>query len=455
MRVQNMHRVDKEATRGSFASRRPGGTIALVAFYLILPALAAGQNSGPDWELEAGVAYTDNINRAPDTQADPAKDDVIYSAGLNLDWVQQSRRMDADVRGSLFFLDYENNNFKSETLAAVDATLLFRLREEVITWLVQENYGQQIIDQFQPVTPDNRENISFFTTGPRISIPLGSRTFINLRGDFSDINYESRPLDNQRFGSGISLERDLSVNRTMSINVDGDRIEYDNDLRNPPIERYSAYLGFNTEAARNELDVDIGWNEYEQAGKEGDGLLADLTWTRRVSQYSNLSLNGGTRISSDGDIFRFNQQLDNDRFGDTDDLQSVSDPFQHDYARLSYNFNKARTRFGVRIFWDLESYESQTALDRTYGGATLDISRELARSWRIRFFGRFVTREYDNVTRQDDDWGAGAEVTWKAGIRTSIRLQIERFERSSNESRNDYAENRAGITFVFSPSGGL
>ncbi|MCH8137303.1 MAG: outer membrane beta-barrel protein, partial [Proteobacteria bacterium] len=357
------------------------------------------------------------------------------------------------IRGSVFFLDYENNTFDRETVGSLDASIVFKISEEVLSWFVQENFGQQIINPFQAVTPDNRENVNFFTTGPRLAIPLCRRALVNVEASYSDVNYEDRPLDNERFGARLGIERVISASRSVSINVDGDRIEYDDDVLNPSIDRINAFLRFDSETARNDFVVDLGWNQIERLGEKSDGLLADIVWHRYLSPTTTISLNGGTKFSSDGDIFRFNQQLDN-QFGGTQDVQSVSDPFQNDYVRLELGINKSRTRANLRLFWSAENFENITALDRTLSGARLNVSREVSRSLSISLFGTFTRREYDNVVRDDDDLSFGAEISWHIGTRTTVSLRGERFERNTDIDANEYEENRAFLTFTYRPFAG-
>ena len=60
-----------------------------------------------DVELEVGVGHTDNITRTEDTVAEPAMDDTVYEAGLAVTLEHESARADVDLRGSLFFHDYQ------------------------------------------------------------------------------------------------------------------------------------------------------------------------------------------------------------------------------------------------------------------------------------------------------------------------------------------------------------
>ena len=131
-----------------------------------------------DLELEAGIGQTDNITRATDTALDPALDDVVYSTGLTLTLTQDSARANVDLRGSLFYHGYKDGPYDSQTLPALDLTSIFRITDQALSWFLIGNIGQQYIDPFQPVTPDNQENFTYFTTGPRLQLSMGPRFFL-------------------------------------------------------------------------------------------------------------------------------------------------------------------------------------------------------------------------------------------------------------------------------------
>ena len=400
-----------------------------------------------DFELEAGAAYSNNI-----TRVDAANDidEIVTTAGFTLDLAEKSQRLDLSVQSRLSFLSYQDDTFGSESLGFINARALVRLSEQNFSWFFAENQGQQIIDPLQAVTPDNRENVNFFTTGPRFSLPLGVRTRLNLDGNFSDVQYEERPLDNQRFGGSIGLERELSPSRSLSFIVDADRIEYDDSPPNDPVDRQSVFFRLETAAARSQLSLDLGWNQVERAGTEGDGLLADLEWSRQISAQSTFSLHAGTRFSDSGDIFRFIQSIDNRR-GGTQDVQNVNDPFRLDTASVNYVFNRTRTRFSAAVFYEDENYESRSDLDRDRSGITLDLSRDLTRSLNGALFATLSNRDYDNTTRSDDDTTFGFRLRWNFSRTIGLYLRVQRIERDSDDASFDYEENRAYLGLVFRP----
>ena len=112
-------------------SKRFTLSCVLLASSFVLQSVLGNMASASDLELELGVGigHTDNITRALDTPLDPAIDDTIYNAGLSLSYENESARSDVSLRGSLFYVDYKDGPYESETLPALDASALFKITE--------------------------------------------------------------------------------------------------------------------------------------------------------------------------------------------------------------------------------------------------------------------------------------------------------------------------------------
>jgi len=424
--------------------------IAFMVFACVAASPANAQARNYEMGIEAGVGATDNIGRTPDTPLDPALDEVFYLAGLNFMLEQEARRWSADFRGSIRRIMYENQIFDDETLATLSGGVSLTLVDERLFWFVDVNHGQQIINPFQPVTPDNREDVTYLTTGPRFSIPLGVRTYLTGRASYSDVSYELRPFDNERADGRLGIMRDIAPTKSVSLNVSANRIEYDLGDLYPPIDRQTAYLTYTSDDSRNDFSVSIGWNRIERDGDEGDGLLLELDWSRDLSAISSMSLNLGSNYSTNGDIFRLSQRLD-DIFRGTQDIQGVDDPFRHDYARLAYTYRASRTTVRTSMYFSQETYENSVALDRSIGGVDLSIRREFTKHLNGSIFGRFITRDYENTDSQNDDSSYGISIGWNFSKAISLDVRFEQFSRSTSGFGSSYDENRALLIFNYVP----
>ena len=405
-------------------------------------------------ELEVGIGETDNITRATDTVLDPALDDTIYRASFALDVDHESARSDLELRGLLSWLDYRDDLYESETLPALDATAIFRITDETLRWFASGNIGQQSVDPFQPVTPDNRQDVTYLTTGPTLSIPLSSRTAFRVDGRYSDISYDSQPLDNNRTSVQLGIVRQINPRRSLAFNVSAQNTAFDDDAI-PEIDRTDAFLEFDTEGARNAITVELGFSRVERLDLETDEPLATIVWERQLSSTTSLALNAGTQVSDAADSFRDVQGGGLD-LGDVQNQQSSSTPFREQFTEASINYDAMRTTllFGGR--WAKEEYvESELAgSDRDVQRLFVNVSRQLGRGWMLAGFGDFDSRKYDQLDRRDEDTRVGASLTWQRLRTIEVELRFERFELDSTEAAVDFTENRIYLGLRYIPDFG-
>jgi len=402
-------------------------------------------------ELEVGIGQTDNITRAAGTAAEPTMDDTVYEAGLAVTLEHESAKSDIDLRGSLFYHDYQDGPYSSETLPALDVSALFRVTEQSLSWFFEGNVGQQSIDPFQPVTPDNRENLSYLTTGPSFFFPMGPRFSFRADLSYSEIDYEEQPLDSSRKGGQVSFVRQINPTRSLSLNVRGERTDFDFDALFASIDRYDAFLQFSSEGSRNEVTVELGWSLSERSSVRTEEPLVNVDWRRQVSQATSLDIELGSRVSDSADSFRGNQQ-DSIDLGDVQNQQGVTDPFREDYVGMSMTYGANRTNLTVGGRWIDEDYVSTLTLrDREMLRLFANLSRELGRAWEFGLFARHNKHDYQALAREDEDFHTGASLTWRQLRTIEIELRFDRIDRSSTVAADEFTENRAYLGFRYIP----
>jgi hypothetical protein len=406
-------------------------------------------------ELEVGIGETDNITRANDTVLDPALDDTIYRASVALDVDHQSARSDVELRGLVAWMNYRDGPYESETLPALDATAIFRITDEALSWFATGNVGQQSVDPFQPVTPENRQDVTYLTTGPTLSIPLSSRTALRVDAWYSDISYDSQPLDNHRTGAQLGIVRQINPRRSLSLNVRAENTAFDDEAVFPEIDRTDAFIAFDTEGSRNVITAELGFSRFKRLDVETDEPLATIEWERQLSPATSLILNAGTQVSDASDSFR-DVQGDSLDLGDVQNQQSVSAPFREEFAGASINYGTTRTTLDLGGRWGKEEYGDSVfaGSDRDVQQLSLNVSRQLGRGWMLAGFGRSERREYDQLDRRDEDTSVGASLTWQQLRTIGVELRFERFELDSTEAGVEFTENRIYLGLRYIPDFG-
>ncbi len=401
---------------------------------------------GLDLSLTGGGSWSDNIGRV----ALDEEEGTIGRAGVEIGYEQRSRRIETDIDLNAAYEHYFDDTYDDDVIGGVDASLNLGIVPERLLWVFQENFGQITSDPFAASTPENREDINYFTTGPDLLLSFGSATSLRLSGRYSDVNYEFQNVDNQQYGASLSLARRLSGTATLSFNVEGTRFEFDDPVANDDYDRYQAFVRYDVEGSRTRLTVDAGYTSLDIDEETSDGLLARLSLVRQLSPASALTVTAGTQFSDAGDMFRSGQ----DNLGvslDSSSIVGTSDPFESNFGSLAYDFNRNRTAFGFSATYSKEQYETATTLDRDLTTYAAYFSRQLSRAVSARVFLQLEQEEFDVSGFEDEELGGGAYLDWRLGRTLSLRLQYDRFDRDSTDPTTEYTENRVSLFAIWSP----
>jgi hypothetical protein len=402
-----------------------------------------------DFGLLGGVTWSDNIRRSATDEQEGA-----YSrTGLLLGYQQHSQHLDASVNADIGYEHYFDNDFDDDVVGGLDGLAVLGIVPDRLEWLVQDNFGQVTSDPFVAVTPETRENVNFFTTGPDVLVRLGSASRLRLNARYSNVSYEESPFDNDRIGGGIGVERELSSAAVASLNVRTEKTEYDRGSGD--YDRREASLALTARGARTSANLEVGYTElgFTDTDQQSDGLLVRLGLDRQLTSSSTLSLTLGREFSSAGDIFRLQREL----AGTSQHTQSVlltSDPFTNRYATLRYEFVGRRTGLGFGLAGFDESYESTVAADRRRTLVDAHVYRDLRSNLRVHLLGRTSREEQPNGPGDFREHGGVLGLSWQAGARLGLDLQLERINRNSDTGSGDYAENRAwlGVRYGNAPA---
>lgn len=416
----------------------------LIACAAAVPAGAANF----DYDASLGAGHSDNIRRTAANE----EDENIVAAGLRFSLDQRTARLQADAVGDLAYAEYLDETYDSEVLGNFVGNARFAIVPERLEWTVSDNFGQVLSDPFAPATPDNRENINFFTTGPDATLKLGSQTRLRLGARYSMATYEdSKELESDAVSGEMGLVRLLSEASSVSLNLRQQQIEYQQSTLDADYDQSEAFLRYQVEGARTHLAVDVGYTEVERdaASQSDSGPLFRLDAERRVSPSTTATFTAGREFSNSGAAFAGAQGVGGSIGTGTAPGQQTAQPFTHSYATLGWNFARARSGFGLFANWSDQSYEGASQNDQElifFGGQfRRALSANTSATLRaVSAIGKFAQQNADY-----NDLNGGLAFTWDVGRNVSIDLSYDYFERSSDLAVNDYRENRFWLTFSY------
>lgn len=393
---------------------------------------------------EAGAGYSDNIGRLPSNETD----ETIGTVGLELDWIERTRRIRGDATVDLSYYEYLDNTYDSEVLGTANGTLALAVVPETLQWVFQDSFGQAQADPFAPTSPTNREDLNYFSTGPDLTLRLGTTGFGRLFGRWSTTSYERSQLDAERTTGGVAFGRRASPRSELSLNAVTESVDFEQAL-NTDFDRDSVFLGWNLDASRTEIDAQLGytWLQRDGADKSGNALV-NIVVTRDLTAASVLALTLGTQLGDAADSLRTELQGGVVGGGGTQ-ITATADPFENRVVSLEWRYLRGRSGLSLGASWNEEQYETQTQLDLVRYAYTASVSRRLASTVDFELVGTLQSEEFDNANLDADELRLGAVLNWRAWRTLGLRLTAERYDRSTSNGMGEYQENRAFLTVAY------
>jgi hypothetical protein len=153
-------------------------------------AWSAAADADVDLGVELTAGYTNNLLRQSD-----GDDDVPASFGFTGNWVETTRHFSADVEGRVDGIKYFNDTWDDEVLGQIDGSLTWWAVPERFAWVVENVYGQVATNPFESISPANRENTNFFSTGPDWYMPFAERMRAYFGGRYGSVQYGTSDSD--------------------------------------------------------------------------------------------------------------------------------------------------------------------------------------------------------------------------------------------------------------------
>lgn len=398
------------------------------------------------YELEAGVGRSDNIAR---TATNEIEEDIA-TAGLQFSLDHVTPRLEADLIGDFAYYDYLDDTYDSEVLGNFTGNATFNVIRDRLQWVVADNFGQVLTDPFEPATPDNREQINYFTTGPNIVMGFGSQTRLRLGARYSITTYEDSPFDSDSVLGEIELSRMLSSASSLGLSARAQQVEYDEAALDADYDQSEAFLRYHAEGVRTVLTVDAGYTEIDQeaADDSQSGLLLRLDVTRRLSASSTLALGLGREFSSSGAAFASTQAVTGVGLGATPGRQTV-DPFTNEYVTLGWSYERNRTGFDLFGSWNDQSYESDPLFDQSLSTLSGSIYRDFSTRLRVQLGASYAEADFEEPNSNYEEISANATVSWRLSRSLSIGLTYDHFDRTSDIPDGGYKENRYWLSLTY------
>ncbi|MEZ5561408.1 MAG: hypothetical protein R3F27_00415 [Gammaproteobacteria bacterium] len=400
---------------------------------IAIAALASGLSSFSalsaelDWSIESTVGRTDNATRVDTDEIS----DTIGSIGGHIDLRREGSRINGRLRGHGSYRDYFDDTYDSEFLGSGAAELRIGLIGEVLTWSIDDTFGQVLSDSLAPSTPENRENVNIFSTGPDLRLPLGRATDLVIGARYQDASYQdSNNVDNNRVTADIALIRRTSPAVTWSLNVNASSVDFDGP-NNPGYDQQEVFVRLESKGAKQTLTADLGASFLDGGDQTDQTALMRLNWLRQLSSSWSLELEAGSEFENADDQFAYGV-AGGTNLGGTQDVLLSGQAMRNDTAALSLRFMRPRTR--LRLHGDVgnETYPDAVDLDRDNWSLGAEVTRRLTARLEATLAFDHEERNYDVDNSSDETDRYSARIDWRIGRAVFLGIEGRWEDRSGN-----------------------
>jgi hypothetical protein len=434
--------------------------------------------------VDVGVGETDNVTLV---SSNPVSQ-TMATADADFSVNRRSRLFDVNAKGDFTYLDYLQNAYGSQLLGRFDGTADATLIPGRLIWVLQDHFGQSALDPYAPATPNNIENINYVTTGPDLTLRIGGVDFVNVSARYARAQYQTSPFNSNRYLASVALGRDISAAASISLNVNTERVLFENTVVNTDFDRSSAFGRYELQGARTDFIGEIGATTVNassgsgatsggpptattpstgaaipqpvtQAGASLNGLLAKLQLSRQLSPSAKLIFTGGQDLTDASSSFS-NQSVGATGISAITPAALTSDTYRVTYGSAGWQYVRNRTTIGVTVRWEKDIYPGLSSLDVTRPGAELNIQRRLTRALTAQLAGTWYKTDYIHAILTEPVSGSteyanaiiGASLAWRHGRGLEIRLRCEHDSYSVMNGNTGYKENRVFLTIGYRPA---
>ena len=403
-----------------------------------------------DYDIGVFALHSDNINLSDDAPLD----DTLVEPTVRFTLTQSGGDVKIDGRGQLQYTDYLDDTFKDEFRGSFAGSADWAVVPSRMNLVFQDYLGQQTIDDLNPATPDNLQQVNLFVFGPSFYTRFTPAT----RGQF-DLRYgntwaeETKSFDGDRYGGAARIRHDVSPTSEVTGTLEAMQVKYDDNIESD-YDRYDAYVSYKGRRTSLDLDFDIGYSHLKlDSGFDDDSPLLRGSATWRMTQRSRLR--GDVRYQyTDATQYLITPVVDfgEQRFNEVlyTDIKVDSSVFQEKNVRLAYDYEGPTTTFRLQPYYLDLDYVNELGDDRKIHGVAADVGYRITPLVTASLLVTYERNEYTNFERQDKDTVADIGLSKRFSRHWTGRVGYRYRNRDSDVIGQDYEENAVTLAVAYS-----
>jgi hypothetical protein len=399
-------------------------------------------------ELRSLAEHTDNVFRTVDGRVA----DTLTALGFIADIRHDGRMLDYAVRADIDWEHYLDDSFKDAAAGSVSLSADWGNRSDIFQWTVRDTFTQSRLDPVANTTPDNLENVNFFSTGPTVSLPLGGVHQFRMQGLYSNARYEESPFGSDRLSASVGLERTLAAKSRVGLYALGSRTEFQEAAPASDFDLQEYFVRYEAEGLRTRLSADAGYARVDEEQESSGSPLLRLALQRKTSG-STLYARAEQRFASAAELTQ--SLAGSPAGGETGGAGfsaplSVAGALESRAVAVGWSRDRPRTALSLELGWRAEGYRRDPALDRSLLSVQAGVTRRLRSTLSLRVSAQFETEDLEQPGASADYTTVTAELEQRVGRRLRLFLGYDHRQRSGSANANRYSESSIGLRVVYS-----
>lgn len=252
----------------------------LAGLLALLLASTAVASSEVGWSIGTKAEHSSNPRRL----AEGSEAGIVSTVDAGINVQREGPRVDAALELDAARSRYPDRAFDDENEFTAYGELDLAAVPDHVIWVVRDRFARIRETELQAVTPDSRQNVNAFVTGPDITLPLTQVDSARLSLRYGRYDFSETPTDNTRMAATVGLERRTSLRTVVSLNVGTEHVDFAEEFdAQVDFERNSVFVRGERSLARGQVELDLGYVEVHRDGLDTvSGPLVALRAEQRI-----------------------------------------------------------------------------------------------------------------------------------------------------------------------------
>ncbi len=171
--------------------------------------------------IQLATEYDTNVYDNQDKTSDSKN-----SGQIGLALAEQYNSVQVNLGYILTGYTYANQSFADESNLTGTGTLDWQIIAQNLNWVVEHEQRLTTVNAQAPDTPDNQDERTIMSTGPRLNLNFSDRDRVSLSALYTAVNFEEGENDSERVSIDGSYAHLLNVRNTTTLAVSHSEIDY-------------------------------------------------------------------------------------------------------------------------------------------------------------------------------------------------------------------------------------